>query len=254
MEKADGAFRTIREVADWLGVPTHVLRFWESKFDAVAPVKGSGGRRYYRPDDMRLLGGIKVLLHDQGQTIRGVAQTMEDEGYAGIMALSPEFDLPDGTARRTRRVIRAHHERPATPDAVPDTDMPAHDVVPPAHEDAVGEGPSDPGEPSVQPGPVSVGAPPAPEPAAPASVPGDEPSEDAQPVDAFHADPGDTRGDGGAAPTAAPSDEAATVPPSFAALCMVRAAAVRRDDPRRLRRVVRRLRGLADEVEEDLRG
>ncbi len=71
MEKSRDAFRTISEVADWLGTPTHVLRFWESRFSQVKPVKRAGGRRYYRPADMELLGGIKKLLHDDGLTIRG---------------------------------------------------------------------------------------------------------------------------------------------------------------------------------------
>ena len=105
-EKSEGAFRTIREVADWLGVPTHVLRFWESKFDQIAPVKGAGGRRYYRPEDMQLLGGIKVMLHDQGLTIRAVSQKIEDEGVDPVMALSPELEVPEGPPQRTRRVIR----------------------------------------------------------------------------------------------------------------------------------------------------
>ncbi|WP_371154579.1 MerR family transcriptional regulator [Jannaschia sp. 2305UL9-9] len=115
-EKSDGAFRTIREVADWLGVPTHVLRFWESKFEQIAPVKGAGGRRYYRPEDMRLLGGIKVMLHDQGLTIRAVSQRIESEGVAPIMDLSPELDMPEGPPARTRRVIRYGEsgEAPAT--------------------------------------------------------------------------------------------------------------------------------------------
>ena len=63
MAKSADAFRTISEVADWLEVPAHVLRFWESKFSQVKPVKRAGGRRYYRPADMRLLAGIKILLH-----------------------------------------------------------------------------------------------------------------------------------------------------------------------------------------------
>jgi DNA-binding transcriptional MerR regulator len=106
-EKSEGAFRTIREVADWLGVPTHVLRFWESKFAQIAPVKGAGGRRYYRPDDMRLLGGIKVLLHDRGLTIRAVTQMIDDQGVEPVMALSPRLeDAVDGLPPRTRRVIR----------------------------------------------------------------------------------------------------------------------------------------------------
>jgi DNA-binding transcriptional MerR regulator len=96
MAKSAQAFRTIREVADWLGVAAHVLRFWESKFSQIKPVKRAGGRRYYRPADMELVGGIKVLLHDRGMTIRGVKKMMSDEGVEAVARLSPPVDtLPD---------------------------------------------------------------------------------------------------------------------------------------------------------------
>ncbi len=88
MEKSPEAFRTISEVADWLGVPTHVLRFWESRFAQVKPVKRAGGRRYYRPSDMELLGGIKRLLHDDGMTIRGVQKLLREQGIRHIAGLS----------------------------------------------------------------------------------------------------------------------------------------------------------------------
>ncbi|WP_299815235.1 MerR family transcriptional regulator [uncultured Jannaschia sp.] len=105
-EKSEGAFRTIREVADWLGVPTHVLRFWESKFAQIEPVKGAGGRRYYRPEDMRLLGGIKVLLHDEGLPIRGVVQKIDEEGVDAVMVRSPSLDRSESVPK-PRRVIRS---------------------------------------------------------------------------------------------------------------------------------------------------
>lgn len=92
MSKSPEAFRTIREVADWLGVAAHVLRFWESKFSQIRPVKRAGGRRYYRPSDMELLGGIKVLLHDRGMTVRGVQRLLREEGVAAVSALSPPLD------------------------------------------------------------------------------------------------------------------------------------------------------------------
>jgi len=92
MEKSPDAFRTISEVADWLGVQAHVLRFWESKFTQVKPVKRAGGRRYYRPSDMRLLGGIKKLLHDDGLTIKGVQKALREQGVTQISNLSPELD------------------------------------------------------------------------------------------------------------------------------------------------------------------
>lgn len=93
MSKSSQAFRTIREVAEWLGVATHVLRFWESKFAQIKPVKRAGGRRYYRPADMELIGGIKVLLHDRGMTIRGVQRLIRENGVAAVAALSPDLDL-----------------------------------------------------------------------------------------------------------------------------------------------------------------
>ncbi|MGI3165593.1 MerR family transcriptional regulator [Pseudooceanicola sp. 200-1SW] len=92
MPKSADAFRTISEVADWLGTPAHVLRFWESKFSQVRPVKRAGGRRYYRPADMELLGGIKRLLHEEGMTIKGVQKLLRDRGTAHVAAMSPPLD------------------------------------------------------------------------------------------------------------------------------------------------------------------
>jgi resuscitation-promoting factor RpfA len=88
MAKSPDAFRTISEVAEWLDVPAHVLRFWESRFTQVKPVKRAGGRRYYRPADMELLGGIKRLLHDDGVTIRGVQKILREEGVRHVAGLS----------------------------------------------------------------------------------------------------------------------------------------------------------------------
>jgi len=79
-------------VADWLEVEAHVLRFWESKFSQIKPVKRAGGRRYYRPSDMRLIGGIKTLLHDQGLTIRGVQKIIREDGMPHVASLSPPLD------------------------------------------------------------------------------------------------------------------------------------------------------------------
>ncbi len=92
MSKSADAFRTISEVADWLGVQTHVLRFWESKFTQVKPVKRAGGRRYYRPADMLLLGGIRKLLHEDGLTIKGVQKILREEGMAHVADMSPPLD------------------------------------------------------------------------------------------------------------------------------------------------------------------
>lgn len=92
MPKSPDAFRTISEVADWLDKPAHVLRFWESKFTQVKPVKRAGGRRYYRPDDMMLLGGIKKLLHDDGMTIKGVQKVLREQGIKYVTELSQPLD------------------------------------------------------------------------------------------------------------------------------------------------------------------
>lgn len=92
MPKSKDAFRTISEVSEWLDTPAHVLRFWESKFSQVKPVKRAGGRRYYRPDDMLLLGGIKTLLHSEGMTIKGVQKLLREKGVAHVAAQGPALD------------------------------------------------------------------------------------------------------------------------------------------------------------------
>lgn len=87
MAKAANAFRTISEVSDQLDTPTHVLRFWESKFSQIKPVKRAGGRRYYRPQDIALLSGIKSLLHDDGMTIKSAQKLLRDKGVKHVAAL-----------------------------------------------------------------------------------------------------------------------------------------------------------------------
>jgi DNA-binding transcriptional MerR regulator len=90
MEKSPDAFRTISEVADHLDTPAHVLRFWESRFPQIKPVKRAGGRRYYRPTDVALLEGIKRLLHDEGLTIRGVQKILREQGIKHVAGLADE--------------------------------------------------------------------------------------------------------------------------------------------------------------------
>lgn len=85
MEKAPEAFRTISEVADELEVPKHVLRFWEAKFAQLKPMKRGGGRRYYRPEDVALLRGIRFLLYNDGYTIRGVQKILREQGPRYVM-------------------------------------------------------------------------------------------------------------------------------------------------------------------------
>ena len=86
MNKAAEAFRTIGEVADDLDVPKHVLRFWEGKFPQIRPMKRGGGRRYYRPEDMELLRGIRHLLHAEGYTIKGVQKILREQGVDEVKA------------------------------------------------------------------------------------------------------------------------------------------------------------------------
>lgn len=86
MNKSVDAFRTIGEVADELDVPKHVLRFWESKFPQIRPMKRGGGRRYYRPEDMELLRGIRHLLHAEGYTIKGVQKILREHGIDQVKA------------------------------------------------------------------------------------------------------------------------------------------------------------------------
>lgn len=104
MEKAPDAFRTISEVAEEINVPQHVLRFWESRFAQIRPMKRGGGRRYYRPDDVDLLRGVRHLLYGAGYTIRGVQRILREEGIAfvqnvwraGSEAPPPETDEDGG--------------------------------------------------------------------------------------------------------------------------------------------------------------
>jgi DNA-binding transcriptional MerR regulator len=87
VEKAPDAFRTISEVAEELDVPQHVLRFWESRFREIRPMKRGGGRRYYRPDDVDLLRGIRHLLYGEGYTIRGVQRLLREQGVRFVQTV-----------------------------------------------------------------------------------------------------------------------------------------------------------------------
>ena len=94
MDKAPEAFRTISEVADELDVPKHVLRFWEAKFSQLKPMKRGGGRRYYRPEDVALLRGIRLLLYSDGYTIRGVQKILREQGPRYVMDYESLGDQP----------------------------------------------------------------------------------------------------------------------------------------------------------------
>ncbi len=90
MSKGPNAFRTISEAAEEVGVPQHVLRFWETKFAFVSPMKRGGGRRFYRPNDIAVLKGVRRLLHDQGLTIKGVQRLHKDQGLKAVAGFSDE--------------------------------------------------------------------------------------------------------------------------------------------------------------------
>ena len=102
IEKSPNAFRTISEVADTLEVPAHVLRFWESKFTQIKPVKRGGGRRYYRPTDVDLIRGIRDLLYTEGLTIKGVQKVLREKGVKHVMDAglteTADWDEPEGDA------------------------------------------------------------------------------------------------------------------------------------------------------------
>lgn len=87
MDKSPDAFRTISEVAEDLAIPQHVLRFWETRFAQIKPMKRGGGRRYYRPQDVDLIKGIRFMLYDQGYTIKGVQKLLKENGVQFVVAI-----------------------------------------------------------------------------------------------------------------------------------------------------------------------
>jgi DNA-binding transcriptional MerR regulator len=138
MEKSAEAFRTISEVSEALDTPAHVLRFWESRFTQIKPLKRAGGRRYYRPGDVALLAGIRQLLHDDGLTIRGVQKILREKGVRHVAALSsaaafdaPGFDAPDaGAADEAPAPVRAAAPQPAAPQPAMRPEPPAAPSLP----------------------------------------------------------------------------------------------------------------------------
>lgn len=142
MSKAAEAFRTIGEVADELDVPKHVLRFWEGKFPQIRPMKRGGGRRYYRPEDMELLRGIRHLLHAEGYTIKGVQKILREQGIEQVKTLMRESAgtskqsrkagaaLTDGVIPPARKVaVRAPNAKDASPAAAVKTALNRDDII-----------------------------------------------------------------------------------------------------------------------------
>ncbi|MBV8796768.1 MAG: MerR family transcriptional regulator [Hyphomicrobiales bacterium] len=133
MEKSPEAYRTIREVADSLDLPQHVLRFWETRFPQIRPLKRAGGRRYYRPDDIERLRLIKRLLYEEGYTIKGVQKLFKEQGVQALsaaalspmepsaepaLAIEPEARSEPGPAAREIRSGIADEELAALRDAL----------------------------------------------------------------------------------------------------------------------------------------
>lgn len=140
MEKAPDAYRTISEVAEDLDLPQHVLRFWETRFSTIRPLKRGGGRRYYRPDDVALLRGIKHLLYGEGYTIKGVQRILKEQGPRFVMTVWRTDEVPanppparaDDYAPRPGRVEPSLQPAPRATARDPD---PVEEEEPEAFED-----------------------------------------------------------------------------------------------------------------------
>src|SRR6201991_4355629 len=105
-KKAPDAFRTISEVADELDIPQHVLRFWETRFAQIKPLKRGGGRRYYRPDDVALLKGIRRLLYGEGYTIKGLQRILKEQGPRHVQAIGRGAPIAAQVAESARTPLR----------------------------------------------------------------------------------------------------------------------------------------------------
>lgn len=116
LDKSPDAFRTISEVADELNLPQHVLRFWETRFPQIKPMKRGGGRRYYRPDDIDLLKGIRHLLYDHGYTIKGVQKLLKANGNRFVAAIA------SGDLATMEAIMAASGEKEVAEPRVMDTD------------------------------------------------------------------------------------------------------------------------------------
>jgi len=188
-DKAPDAFRTISEVADDLDLPQHVLRFWETRFPQIKPLKRGGGRRYYRPDDVLLLRGIRHLLYGEGYTIKGVQRILKESGVRAVQAAWQD-ETADGDAPQPPAAMAAPEQDRFEHDDFQDdrfeSDEPGSDQATDAFSEAAMEeqemardaAPSasfaageDEADAPDAPGPALETASPAPEPAASASAP-----------------------------------------------------------------------------------
>jgi len=138
MDKAPDAYRTISEVADDLDLQQHVLRFWESRFSQIRPLKRGGGRRYYRPDDVELLKGIRHLLYKEGYTIKGVQRILKEQGVRAVQAFA--------RAGQAEVTFEPAEEAPLAAMPSPAMPTPASFAPPPVHPAPQAEPPSFPAE------------------------------------------------------------------------------------------------------------
>jgi DNA-binding transcriptional MerR regulator len=114
MDKSPDAFRTISEVAELLDLPQHVLRFWETRFTQIKPMKRGGGRRYYRPQDVDLIKGIRHMLYDQGYTIKGVQKLLRDNGNQFLVAIgNGDLAAVEVIAQRKQAALEAEQQSAA---------------------------------------------------------------------------------------------------------------------------------------------
>ena len=110
--KSPDAFRTISEVAEDLDIPQHVLRFWETRFSQIKPLKRGGGRRYYRPDDVALLRGIRRLLYGEGYTIKGLQRILKEQGPRYVQAIGRGGEITGGNAPAPSPAVAAAYATP----------------------------------------------------------------------------------------------------------------------------------------------
>lgn len=112
--KSASAYKTISEVSESTGIPAHVLRFWESKFQQIRPLKRGGGRRYYRPEDVAMVQRVRALLQDEGYTIKGVQKLLKDSASSRLSALDHHMPAPaeDSFPRTRLAIAQEANQRP----------------------------------------------------------------------------------------------------------------------------------------------
>jgi DNA-binding transcriptional MerR regulator len=129
--KDPGAFRTIREVSEQLGVPQHVLRFWETRFPELKPLQRGGNRRYYRPGDVAFAAALHKLLHQDGYTVKGVRKLITEHGAGNLVAIANGGSAPARAARPTEPQPQPAPE-PSAPAPAPAWEVPAQPQATPA--------------------------------------------------------------------------------------------------------------------------